>query len=80
VVRIAPGSPAERAGLRGIDFGSGALGDIIVGANNKPVRRLADLTDQLEELGVGKTVRLTLQRNGRERTVDLDVIDVGRTS
>jgi len=37
-------------GLRhtqGVDLNSGILGDVIVGANGKPVRRLADLTDQL---------------------------------
>jgi 2-alkenal reductase len=41
------GLAATRAGLRGVDLNSGILGDVIVGANGKPVRRLADLTDQL---------------------------------
>src|SRR5262249_13676269 len=40
IVRTMPGSAAERAGLRGIDPSSRKLGDIIVGANGKPVRRL----------------------------------------
>ena len=61
VVRTAPGSPAERAGIRGVDFGSGALGDVIVQADGKPVHRLSDLTDQLEQVGAGKSVRIRRQ-------------------
>ncbi len=34
--------------------------------------RLSDLTDELERNGVGKTVRLTVQRDGRTRTVETD--------
>ncbi len=80
VVRTAPGSPAERAGLRGVDFNTAALGDVIVAVNDKSVRRLSDLTDELERNGVGKTVRLTVQRGGLTRTVETEVIDIGRTS
>ena len=47
IVRVAPGSPADRAGLRGVDPNAGAIGDVIVEVNGKPVRRLADLTDHL---------------------------------
>jgi 2-alkenal reductase len=45
ILRTVAGSPATRAGLRGVDLNSGTLGDVIVGANGKPVRRLADLTE-----------------------------------
>lgn len=78
VVRTAPGSPAERAGLRGVDLNSGTLGDVIVGVDDKPVRRLSDLTDALERNGVGKPVSLTVARNGQKRTVSVDVVDIGR--
>jgi len=80
VVRSAPGSPAERAGLRGVDFNTGTIGDVIVAANDKPVRRLSDLTDELERVGVGKTIRLTVQRGGATRAVDVPVVDIGRAS
>jgi S1-C subfamily serine protease len=39
VVRTAPGSPAERAGLRGVDFNATALGNVIVAMNDNTVRR-----------------------------------------
>jgi S1-C subfamily serine protease len=79
VVRTIPASPAERAGLRGIDPATRALGDVIVGANGKPVRHLADLTDQLEQIGIGHKVELTLRRDGGSRKVEVEIIDIGRT-
>ena len=66
IFRTVPGSAAERAGLRGIDPGSNRLGDVIVGVNGKPVQRLADLTQELERVGVGQRVALTIKRNGRD--------------
>jgi 2-alkenal reductase len=77
VVQTAPGSPAQRAGLAGIDRRSGTLGDVIVEANGKPVRNLADLTDQLEQVGIGHNVKLTVRQNGQDRTVEADVVDIG---
>jgi S1-C subfamily serine protease len=80
VVRTTPGSPAEHAGLRGVDLNAAALGDVIVAVNDTAVRKLSDLTDELERNGVGKMVRLTVQRDGRTRTVEIEVVDIGRTS
>jgi 2-alkenal reductase len=79
VVRTAPGSPAERAGLRGVDTASGTLGDVIVEINGKPVRRLSDLTDEIELTGVGRTVRLSVRRGAQTRTVEAEVVDIGRS-
>jgi S1-C subfamily serine protease len=80
VVRTAPGSPAQRAGLRGVDLASGELGDVIVEANGKPVRRLADLTDEIEQTGVGKPIRLTVRRGNQRRDVEAEIIDIGGRS
>jgi 2-alkenal reductase len=80
VVRASPGSPAERAGVRGVDVRSGTVGDVITGVNGKPVRRLSDLTEELEQVGVGKTVQVTVARNGQSRTIQIDVIDISRAS
>jgi 2-alkenal reductase len=35
VVRTLPISPAERAGLEGVNAGTGALGDVITGVDNQ---------------------------------------------
>jgi 2-alkenal reductase len=79
VVRTLRGSPAALAGIRGVDQATGAVGDIIVGINGKPVRRLSDLTAELERAGVGKPIELTLDRGGRIATVSVTIADVGRT-
>jgi 2-alkenal reductase len=76
VIRTLPGSSAARAGVRGVDANSGALGDLIVAVNGKPVRRLSDLTDQLEEIGIGHTVKISMLRAGREATVEMPVTDI----
>ena len=78
IVRVVPGSAADRAGLRGIDMTTRQLGDIIVGIDGKPVRRLPDLTDELERVGVGKNVKLQVKNGNQERTVDVEVTDIGR--
>ena len=80
IARTVPGSAAERAGLRGIDPNGRRLGDVIVGVNGKPVRRLPDLAEELERVGVGKKVPVQIIRDGREMTVEVDVIDIGRRS
>lgn len=78
VLRTAPGSPAERAGLRGVNPSTGALGDIITEANGKPVRRLTDLTDQLEQIGIGRKIQLAVKRGSSSTSMEIDVVDVSR--
>ncbi|MGQ0686066.1 S1C family serine protease [Bradyrhizobium sp.] len=78
VVRTAPGSPAERAGIRGVDLATGALGDVITAVDGKQVHRLSDLTDQIEQVGAGKTVRLSLKRGSEKRDVEVAVVDIGQ--
>src|SRR4029079_11137955 len=77
VERVLPGSPAEKAGLQSIDPKSGALGDIIVAANGRPVHRLADLTDEIEKTGIGKTVDLNVMRGDTTASMRAEVVDVG---
>jgi S1-C subfamily serine protease len=78
VVRTVPGSPAERAGLRGLDAKSGSLGDVIMAVDGHPVRNLTELTEQLEQIGVGKTVELSIKRDGGTKSVQVQVDDIGR--
>jgi S1-C subfamily serine protease len=80
IERTLPRSSAERAGLRGTDSSRGALGDVIVAANGKPVHRVPDLTDQLEQIGVGGKVLLTLKRGNEQSTAEIEVIDIGQTA
>jgi 2-alkenal reductase len=78
IVRTMPGSPAAQAGLRGMDPTTGEFGDVIVGVNSKPVRRLSDLLAELERAGIGSAVELDVLRRGRRERVRVTVADVGR--
>ena len=75
IARTKPGSPAERAGLQGIN--SSTIGDIITEANGKPVRSRFDLASQLERSGIGSRIALVINRNGALVRVDVEVVDVG---
>jgi S1-C subfamily serine protease len=77
VYRVVPDMPAAHAGIVGVDSGKGALGDVIVGVNGHDVKRLADLTNELERVGVGATVQLSIKRGDETRTVSLPVEDIG---
>jgi S1-C subfamily serine protease len=43
-----------------------------------PVRNLTELTEQLEQIGVGKTVELSIKRDGGTKSVQVQVDDIGR--
>ncbi len=70
------GGTAEAAGLRGIDRDVGALGDIITHVNGARVRTIAELAEELEKAGIGRNVDLTVIRDGQERTVSVEVMDI----
>jgi len=70
---IAPGSPAERAGLKGGDPNAiePTGGDIIVEMDGKAVRAVPELSSYLDTKAVGDTVTLTVLRDGRTIKVDV---------
>ncbi len=66
---VMEGSAAERAGLRPTRrsrAGRIILGDVIVGADGKPVRDSGDLFRILDDHEVGDTVSVTVRRDDRE--------------
>ena len=77
ILDVAQGSPAAKAGLKGISrdvYGRVLLGDIIVGLNGQPVKKEADLFDQLDRCKVGDKVKVEVLRKGEKRasmTVEL---------
>jgi 2-alkenal reductase len=77
VMRTLPGSPAARAGLRGVDPRTGAIGDVIVGANGRPVTRLADLLDEVQKAGLGGSVQVEVLRGGRTERLGIEIADLG---
>lgn len=67
VARVAPGSPAEQAGVR--------VGDQVIGAGPRPVRNPYDWEARLLDLRVGETLPITVRRGGRELRFSLRVAD-----
>jgi 2-alkenal reductase len=79
IARVRPDTPAAQAGLRPADS-SGKPGDVIIGANGQPVANVYDLTDQLEQIGVGGAMTLKIQRDGKVIDLTVTVIDIDAKS
>ncbi len=72
VVRVDPGSGADRAGLEGLSkdrFGQWQLGDVVQAIDGEPVRSSADIFLALEKRKSGETVKVAYVRDGRKREV-----------
>jgi serine protease Do len=57
--------PAAKAGVR--------TGDTIVAVNGEPLKEAKDLSRKVAAVPPGKTLSLTLFRDGKERTVSVEV-------
>ena len=68
VVKVEPGSPAEKAGLK--------PRDIVSGINGKPVRGSADLRNRMGLTPVGEEVELRVQRGGRPLDLRLRIAEL----
>ena len=75
---VQPRGPAARAGLEGLrrTQRGWALGDLIVAVNGKPVKTIDEMAQVFEDTGVGAVVTLTVSRDGKERAVELELIDL----
>jgi S1-C subfamily serine protease len=80
IARTRPGSPAERALLRAMNAATETIGDVITAANGEPVRNVLDLTNQLDRVGIGHTIKLTINREGTPVDVDVEIIDISLSS
>lgn len=71
VLRVAPGSAAEKAGLRGVSSNTNGIepGDVIVAVEGKPLDSLAGLLARLDDYKIGDTIRITVRRVDTSREV-----------
>ncbi len=76
VLRVVPGTPSAQAGLQGADLQTGTIGDVITAVNGTPVQTVAELSGRLDAVGIGNVAHLTVERDGRSRTVDVRVADM----
>jgi S1-C subfamily serine protease len=66
---VQAGSPAEKAGIKGLtqdDNGATQIGDIITATDGHPVRQIDDIINYIESYkNVGGQVKLTINRDGK---------------
>ncbi|HUZ92163.1 MAG TPA: trypsin-like peptidase domain-containing protein [Methylocella sp.] len=77
VLKVYPDSPAAKAGLMGASA-NGDVEDIITAVNGQQVHDVTDLSGIFEQLGVGKTVTLTVSRGDHSRAVKVTLADVSQ--
>ncbi len=67
VTGVEPGSPAARAGVRGLQQSSGSyvVGDIVVSIDGRPVREQDDLSFVLNQKRPGDRITVEIVRAGR---------------
>ncbi|MEW6764707.1 MAG: trypsin-like peptidase domain-containing protein [Pseudomonadota bacterium] len=76
ILRVQPGSTAERAGLRGAVIGgdgSMRIGDILVAIDGKPVKSVTRMRDLLDDYRVGDTVDVTVLRGAQKLTLSVEL-------
>ncbi len=78
IAEVVPGSPADKAGLKGgnrVIYVDGTQiivgGDIITKIDGKSVESMEDLRSEVQKRKVGDTVEITYIRNGKEYTVKI---------
>ena len=76
IIDVLPQGGAADAGLRGIDRASRTLGDVITHVDGRPVHTIAELAAELERIGIGNSVELTILRDGRLEMVTVTVSDI----
>ncbi|MGC9002586.1 MAG: S1C family serine protease [Dictyoglomus sp.] len=80
IAEVVPGSPADKAGLKGGDriiyVDSTQIivgGDIITKIDGKPVESMEELRSEIQKRKVGDTVVITYIRSGKEYTVKIQL-------
>jgi S1-C subfamily serine protease len=80
VVRgVQPGSPAAKAGLRGIRrdaTGRYQMGDVIIGIDEKKIKDYDDLYNTLDLYKVGDRVTLKTLREGKKKSYAVELINI----
>ena len=69
---VAPGSPADRAGLK--------AGDLVLAVNETPVQNANAMTDAIRGMSPGQTVHFTILRRGQQLTVAVVIGSPGGAS
>lgn len=65
IAEVMPDSPAQQAGLE--------AGDIVLSYEGEAIERSADLPPMVGRTAIGKAAQLTIMRQGKKRTVEVEI-------
>jgi serine protease Do len=65
IAEVAPGSSAQRAGIR--------RGDVVTAVDGRPIHSAAQLRNSVALTPVGQRIELTFARNGAQQTVSIEI-------
>lgn len=71
VVSVLPGSPADKAGLE--------PGDLIVKLNDQPIHDPTSLQGVVEQLTIGKSYAMEVNRHGKQQTLNVTIVEMPKT-
>jgi S1-C subfamily serine protease len=76
ILSVMHGSPAEKAGLHGIEQSPSGikLGDVIVGVDSERIEDYDNLYNELDKHHPGEHVELTVLREGKTQKVGVDLV------
>jgi 2-alkenal reductase len=78
IAEVTRGSPAEAAGLRGLDPDNGAARDVVTQVNNVAVNTVEEMVREIARVAIGQNLTLTVRRDGRVRRVQVQVVDIAQ--
>jgi 2-alkenal reductase len=74
--QVVPGSAAESAGLKGIDYRKRLLGDVIVAADGNPIAKMDDFIESLRNKQIGDAIKLKVRRGEELYDMVVTVMDI----
>lgn len=77
VLRVQPGSPAQRSGIRPTQRTRGGgliLGDVIQSIDGVMLDSFGQMTEILDEYAIGDTVEVAIWRNEEQLTLDVELV------
>ena len=74
--QVVPGSAAESAGLKGIDYRKRLLGDVIVAADGNPIAKMDDFIESLRNKQIGDPIKLKVRRGEELYDMVVTVMDI----